>query len=707
LKIDHRPPRWDESTNLWFSERSYQLVKEFKILAALDTLGATRPNFIPFLQSFSYFIIGHSTKAAIFLSNSGSLLLIYVSIFILGKMHFSRLAGLLGSILFTCYHGIMLWSRYYNLDMPLTALTSVTVLLSTLIYNNGFKSTKLSLSLGLTLAVGICAKHLYAAFVLLPLGLLYLFSFKRNGRTLKSLIYQNKTFYILGGLGILAGLAYHALNYQTFIELLKRAVAPHTTSLTTLGFNPPPIGQILNGFLNFELGHYAWGLLFLVGLAFSLFSLSRSYLFILAWLLGGFLLLFLVIQVTMPYYFHPILPAFALVSFAWVRWTPSTGRTVKRIGLQAVKATAIVAIAVFCIGNYLEKSLGTRNIFTILSESPQVLFTSKRMEINPFVNKPYWINAYVDGNIATLPYPHYWPVEEMLREIEKVINSRAVLQNYRLALLTNYEWMTGDFVRYKLLQLRQQDQIQFYLPLPPPCDRPIEEFLEEYDFVIIKTGKILKNDFYGLAWADQSQEFVDLLTVQDYKLLKENDFRLLCEFPLPDGSKGSVWMSRSRLSSYSLIDALPFAERSVMQPGYVSTSTYNIDGDKRLVLFLHPSAPPAVTEIRWKNIPIPPRARLVFGITISPDTWLPDHGDGVEFVVDITSGGMRRRLFRKYIDPKNNAAERHWQDHEISLDEFAGQKVDVILSTTAGPGGNLNYDHAGWSGLRIETPEEP
>jgi hypothetical protein len=99
---------------------------------------------------------------------------------------------------------------------------------------------------------------------------------------------------------------------------------------------------------------------------------------------------------------------------------------------------------------------------------------------------------------------------------------------------------------------------------------------------------------------------------------------------------------------------------------------------------------------------VPPGAQLEFGITLSPDLWgKPGCGDGVEFVVDAEEGGRRTTLFRRYIDPKNNPADRRWLDCAVPLGQFAGRNVDLVLTTTPGPAGDFSYDHAGWSGLWI------
>ena len=54
-------------------------------------------------------------------------------------------------------------------------------------------------------------------------------------------------------------------------------------------------------------------------------------------------------------------------------------------------------------------------------------------------------------------------------------------------------------------------------------------------------------------------------------------------------------------------------------------------------------------------------------------------------------------MLRRYIDPKNQPADRRWHDIVIDLSAYAGQDVQLALLTLPGPAGDGRYDWAGWS----------
>jgi hypothetical protein len=81
--------------------------------------------------------------------------------------------------------------------------------------------------------------------------------------------------------------------------------------------------------------------------------------------------------------------------------------------------------------------------------------------------------------------------------------------------------------------------------------------------------------------------------------------------------------------------------------------------------------------------------------------WDPAKGDGVQLVLDIEEDGRRRQIFSKYIDPKNNLADRHWFDYDLPLDVTREQDVHLIFKALPGPKGDINCDHGAWSDPRI------
>lgn len=129
---------------------------------------------------------------------------------------------------------------------------------------------------------------------------------------------------------------------------------------------------------------------------------------------------------------------------------------------------------------------------------------------------------------------------------------------------------------------------------------------------------------------------------------------------------------------------------------YITTGTIN--KDERKILFEHPavSAEDPTSTIIFKNINIAHNASIEFGIGIVESAWRHP-GDGVEFELLIQSNEKTTSLYRKYIDPKNNLDDRMWFDEKIELTPYEGKSVNILLKTSAGPRGNVDYCWAGWS----------
>ena len=59
--------------------------------------------------------------------------------------------------------------------------------------------------------------------------------------------------------------------------------------------------------------------------------------------------------------------------------------------------------------------------------------------------------------------------------------------------------------------------------------------------------------------------------------------------------------------------------------------------------------------------------------------------------------------FIQFIDPKNNIAERKWQDISLDLSAFAGEVVDITFAVDGGPKNDNHYDEALWAHPVIES----
>lgn len=123
------------------------------------------------------------------------------------------------------------------------------------------------------------------------------------------------------------------------------------------------------------------------------------------------------------------------------------------------------------------------------------------------------------------------------------------------------------------------------------------------------------------------------------------------------------------------------------------------------------------------------RCRLKAALAMIPSCW-DKPGDGILFKIliddillenlfHVTGSigvGQRRQFFKpktyffeprtyfiQFIDPKNNPAERKWQDISLDLSTFAGKVVDLTFEVSAGPKDDGRNDEAVWANPIIES----
>jgi tetratricopeptide (TPR) repeat protein/4-amino-4-deoxy-L-arabinose transferase-like glycosyltransferase len=119
-----------------------------------------------------------------------------------------------------------------------------------------------------------------------------------------------------------------------------------------------------------------------------------------------------------------------------------------------------------------------------------------------------------------------------------------------------------------------------------------------------------------------------------------------------------------------------------------------IDYETRPILFQHPTS-----QVVY-NLTLPQQPTLKFGLGMDPQVWGADKGDGVEYniyVRQVQEPYRLVRVFQRYLDPKNNPADRRWFDERLDLSRFGGQQVDIIFEALPGPADDYAFDWGGWS----------
>jgi hypothetical protein len=154
--------------------------------------------------------------------------------------------------------------------------------------------------------------------------------------------------------------------------------------------------------------------------------------------------------------------------------------------------------------------------------------------------------------------------------------------------------------------------------------------------------------------------------------------------------------------SFNFLNNLPNSYSESSNTNSIQLKTQVINGDKRSIIFQHPSS-----RIRYP-IMLPLNAFLSFGIGMDPAVWSSEKGDGMLFKVFVQKTdepNILYQIFQKYIDPKNNIDDRRWYDYKLDLTEYGGQKIDIIFETLPGPSSDFNFDWGGWSMPVLITKE--
>lgn len=169
----------------------------------------------------------------------------------------------------------------------------------------------------------------------------------------------------------------------------------------------------------------------------------------------------------------------------------------------------------------------------------------------------------------------------------------------------------------------------------------------------------------------------------------------------------SLWMLRPDLLPrrvyYDLIANRRVTERLV-DPALFKVERWEILGQERQVLFVHPSAAGSATLVY--PVRIEPRTMFRADMALAPEAWQAE-GDGVTFSVYVEDDAGIHLLYSRYLDPKHHQQDMRWTPVRINLDRFAGKLVRLILTTGAGPAGDSRYDWAGWGAPRLEQPVWP
>jgi hypothetical protein len=354
-----------------------------------------------------------------------------------------------------------------------------------------------------------------------------------------------------------------------------------------------------------------------------------------------------------------------------------------------------VVVGVIAVRDYLKSSLDTNSPLAVAFAAPTILLSGNALDTNPVADSSYWSKTDVRGNIDALAYPNRWPIEDVLKTIQAKAKTLSV-DRLSIGLFSNYEWFNGHAFEYWLRRLGMSTQFQMSLPLPPPTNESPAQFLSRFDVLILKTGQILAH--MGYPFAQDVHTYFDRVAQDDYRLLRDADWRLVKRWPLPDGSEATVWNSKD-IETFQLTKLFNSAVPSHLTPGYIMPWQGDVGGEQRTGIFMHPRPDTPASALTWK-ISVPPDAsELAFGIAfvkgVCAEAVAP-----VRYRVDISEGGRAETVFDHVLELMPCDKSR-WSDFVVSLRPWQGKSVDLSISTRPAAGNNVNSAHAVWSGLEI------
>lgn len=107
----------------------------------------------------------------------------------------------------------------------------------------------------------------------------------------------------------------------------------------------------------------------------------------------------------------------------------------------------------------------------------------------------------------------------------------------------------------------------------------------------------------------------------------------------------------------------------------------------------------AGTRLTWR-VTVPDRGWLKTSLGLTEQGWTMQ-GDGVLFSIGVSDGKTYDELLSLTVNPFTNASDRRWNEISLDLSQYAGETVDVIFNTRAGPKDDRNGDLAVWGEPRI------
>jgi 4-amino-4-deoxy-L-arabinose transferase-like glycosyltransferase len=450
---DRTPPSWDPCHHIVAAYDYY------RPLAHLDLRGFRRELFdsthyyAPFIHlvTAAIFLVFGSSRLAGIAVNLISLAVLLGSVYWIGKTLYSRARertgdagtedganqipdrsvltlGVLAALLATCYHFPAWLLHDAFLDYPLMAIVALSFAL--LIRAGDFRVRRRALMFGVAAGVGLLSKQTFAFFFVLPA--LYVAGRVLAGRDRRAILNL-----LLAGVVIIAIAAiWYGPHWSDAVAIWR------ANQMAALDEHEPPLFSrdsnlyYLHSLISAQT-QLPFGILFVLGLIYSLVRCRGQSLMLYLWILSGVGIFTFVANKDFRYTV-PVLPAVALLSVCWLREfkhsapviprgidresSPAESASIrKRKRSAALKPALVAIIAAWAFVSFFN------------AQWPR---PGEGQGQGVFIDTPYfrWMtfarNYYVFDH---RPLPHDWSVPEIVRAVSEL----PVEEDSRITLLSD------------------------------------------------------------------------------------------------------------------------------------------------------------------------------------------------------------------------------------------------------------------------------
>jgi 4-amino-4-deoxy-L-arabinose transferase-like glycosyltransferase len=496
----------------------------------------TYPPLVYLITAIFFKILGTTIKVAV-LSQAPFVLALILGLYALSKKLYNRSSALLITFITLTSPMVVFISKFYLLDLPLTAMV---VLCTYFLFEcENFKRFGATLGFGIAFTLGMLTKFTFLIYISGPLLMVFynLFSealkfiFSKTKSNLKEKVYELKAAFGNLGIAILffAALYLIFLNMGVLYNFLSFIKGGQYSTDRHILFN---FNNLIYYFLWLKNPMLLNLVFFLFAIGFLITFSHKSYYLKNAPLLLSIIFSYLAlafVPVSAPRFFLPVLPFVVMIAISWLQLFKSY----KWILLVPVLALSLLQwVGGFGVYYYPQyRYLLKYNPVSALYNKTNVYdhFKIKALENFPVYLKQVYLFPALD-----MPSKVDWPNEEIVKEILRhrslnkityvFINDNQSNQSIGLPSVLNVSFMEKFPPEPKLIYFSQfglfNDKIFFNKLFAGPAFEALSFTSGDKVFVITRKEKEISKSFYA---------FSEL-----FKKSYQQEFKLLKNFNCPD-----------------------------------------------------------------------------------------------------------------------------------------------------------------------------